>query len=91
MRTTAFAVLFVTLLVAINANLSLAAPANSWISTRPASVSRHFFDEEGRVRIFHGSNRVWKGVPWYFQDQADSDDEFELMQDMGFNMMREST
>ena len=63
-------------------------PADSWISTREASVSRHFFDEEGRVRIFHGSNRVWKAEPWYFVSQAESDDEFDLMKDMGFNVMR---
>ena len=25
----------------------------------------NFYDEYGRVRIFHGGNRVMKGFPWY--------------------------
>mmetsp|Transcript_43362 Transcript_43362/g.68652 ORF Transcript_43362/g.68652 Transcript_43362/m.68652 type:complete len:503 (-) Transcript_43362:210-1718(-) len=58
------------------------------IHTAPASVSPHFFDEYGRVRIFHGSNRVWKAKPWYFEDMLQSDKEFDLMKQMGFNVMR---
>ena len=82
------ACLALLIVVAGCTQLASATPADSWISTRPASVSRHFFDESGRVRIFHGSNRVWKASPWYFVEQTEGDDEFELMQGMGFNMMR---
>ena len=56
---------------------------------RSAGVgNRHFYDELGRVRIFHGSNRVEKAFPWYFEDMVRSDDEFQLMKNMGFNVMR---
>ena len=48
----------------------------------------NFVDEHGRVRIFHGSNRVQKASPWYFQDMLDSDSEFALMEKLGFNVMR---
>jgi len=47
----------------------------------------HFYDEFGRVRIFHGCNRVKKGFPWYFTDMLDSG-EMQLMQDIGFNVIR---
>lgn len=32
-----------------------------------SATSRHFYDEYGRVRIFHGCNGVHKGAPWYPQ------------------------
>lgn len=48
-----------------------------------------FFDEYGRHRIFHGSNRVWKSAPWFFSDMLNPDQrEFKLMKKMGFNVMR---
>ena len=48
----------------------------------------NFVDSFGRVRIMHGSNRVMKALPWYFQDMASSDREFELMQRLGFSVLR---
>ena len=35
-----------------------------------------------------GSNRVKKSFPWYFEDMLNSDDEFALMAEMGFNVVR---
>ena len=48
----------------------------------------HFYDAEGRVRIFHGANRVQKGFPWYFEDMLANDGEAELMEELGFNVLR---
>mmetsp|Transcript_21345 Transcript_21345/g.51747 ORF Transcript_21345/g.51747 Transcript_21345/m.51747 type:complete len:483 (-) Transcript_21345:156-1604(-) len=48
----------------------------------------HFYDEHGRVRIFHGCNRVQKSFPWYFPHQVGSDNEPALMKKMGFNVLR---
>ena len=48
----------------------------------------NFVDEHGRVRIFHGSNRVQKASPWYFSDMLDSESEFELMEKLGFSTVR---
>ena len=48
----------------------------------------NFYDSHGRVRIFHGGNRVMKGFPWYFTDMLSSDDEFELLEKMGVNVVR---
>ena len=45
-------------------------------------------DERGRVRIFHGSNRVMKAPPWYFADQLHDDREFALMARLGFTVLR---
>jgi endoglycosylceramidase len=47
-----------------------------------------FYDEVGRVRIFHGGNRVEKRAPWYFDDMLSSDAEFALMKKMGVNVIR---
>ena len=65
---------------------------------------QHFYDELGRVRIFHGGNRVKKvcciivitvpqsgfsqAFPWYFSNMVDSRSEMQLMQAMGFNAIR---
>ena len=73
-----------------------------WI--RASNSDAYFYDEHGRVRIFHGGNRVQKAWPWYFVDQTnnnqtssltsptgvttDADTEFALMQKLGFNVMR---
>jgi endoglycosylceramidase len=46
-----------------------------------------FVDSLGRVRIFHGSNRVKKSAPWYFVDQL-TEVEFKLMEQLGFTVMR---
>ena len=48
----------------------------------------HFYDESGRVRIFHGVNRVQKAFPWYFQNQIANADEMQLMQKLGLNVVR---
>merc|ERR1712205_29832 len=47
-----------------------------FIQARPAG-DPHFYDTYGRVRIFHGSNRVKKASPWYFADMLEKDTEFE--------------
>ena len=47
-----------------------------------------FYDEVGRVRIFHGGNRVEKRAPWYFDGMLSSDAEFALMKKMGVNVIR---
>mmetsp|Transcript_105427 Transcript_105427/g.304340 ORF Transcript_105427/g.304340 Transcript_105427/m.304340 type:complete len:323 (-) Transcript_105427:1277-2245(-) len=60
--------------------------ALSWIRT--SEENSHFYDEHGRVRIFHGSNRVMKAEPWYFDDMLENDDEFDAMAQIGFNVMR---
>ena len=39
------------------------------------------------MRIFHGTNAVNKGFPWYFDYLLD-DDRLDDMQDWGFNIMR---
>ena len=57
-----------------------------WIRTAPAGDA-HFYDEFNRVRIFHGSNRVMKKEPWYFEDML-NDAEIDLMASMGFTAMR---
>lgn len=61
--------------------------SSSWIHTGTRG-DPHFYDEHGRVRIFHGSNRVKKSFPWYFHEMLDADEEFALMKKMGFNVMR---
>ena len=38
--------------------------------------------------IFHGANRVWKGEPWYFQNQVDNTLEYEMFKKLGFNVVR---
>ena len=65
---------------------SAAAVPLDWIRT--SATDNHFHDAHGRVRIFHGSNRVWKAEPWYFEDMLESDAEFDLMKKLGFNVMR---
>lgn len=35
-----------------------------------------------------GHCRVMKGTPWYFADMLDNEGEFELMEALGFNVMR---
>jgi endoglycosylceramidase len=52
-----------------------------------AGAGGHFYDDQGRVRIFHGANRVQKAAPWYFEDMLGST-EFELMQKVGFTALR---
>lgn len=53
-----------------------------------AGVNGQWIDELGRVRILHGSNRVEKRPPWYFAEMAGGDEEFRLMQKMGFTVIR---
>lgn len=44
-------------------------------------------DEYGRVRIFHGLNRVQKGYPWYYP-QLLNEDHLDNLQRWGFNVVR---
>ena len=55
---------------------------------RSSATSRHFFDEHGRVRIFHGAARVEKNPPWYFKDLVADSSEAEAMGALGFNVLR---
>ena len=77
------------LLAMAAAGLAAAAPgARAALPFIRAGPTNHFVDEAGRVRIFHGSNRVMKAPPWYFSGMANSTREFELMEALGFNAMR---
>ena len=50
-----------------------ASPSSSPLEfIRTSAADRHFRDANGRVRIFHGVNRVEKGFPWYFDTMADN-------------------
>ena len=54
-----------------------------------ATASPHFVEAQGRVRIFHGANRVMKRPPWYFPQQLDDEDsEIERMASLGFSVLR---
>ena len=55
---------------------------------RSSATSRHFFDDHGRVRIFHGAARVEKNPPWYFKDLVADSSEAEAMAALGFNVLR---
>ncbi len=56
---------------------------------RTSETDAHFYDEFGRVRIFHGSNRVQKGTPWLFPKLLDPlSDEVERFASVGFNAVR---
>lgn len=47
-----------------------------------------FYDEFNRVRIFHGANRVIKAFPWYTPDMIDSEAEYDMMEGLGFTVIR---
>ena len=48
-----------------------------------------FYDDQNRVRIFHGFNRVRKSFPWRFDSHLDENsDEFSLARRMGLNVVR---
>jgi hypothetical protein len=55
---------------------------------------RPFVDTLGRERYFHGVNAVVKGYPWHPSiegfdvDTSLSDDDFKIMQGMGFTVIR---
>ena len=66
----------------------LAASVPSFIRASNSPGDTNFYDEFGRVRIFHGSNRVQKGGSWYFPEMLTSDSEFKLMKKLGFNVIR---
>ena len=48
----------------------------------------HFYDEYGRVRIFHGNARVDKAFPWVFPHLVDTDEELDRFEELGFNVVR---
>ena len=58
------------------------------------SGERVFVDEYGRERIFHGTNVITKGRPWYpTRDKYDAftslvKEDFELMKSVGINSIR---
>lgn len=70
--------------------LLISRPVNALDRIRASGTvgDKHFYDESGRVRIFHGANRVCKGTPWFFADQTTSDDEMKRMSALGLNAVR---
>ena len=49
----------------------------------------HFYEASGRVRIFHGINRVKKGFPWYFENfEAASNETYDFIQSLGVTTLR---
>ena len=50
-----------------------------------------FYDDLGRVRILHGTNRVAKGAPWLFVEMLDKDTlnaELDRLEAMGMSIVR---
>jgi endoglycosylceramidase len=67
------------LLAGTLAAILLRATLSPWVATatspplafiRTSAADRHFRDAGGRVRIFHGVNRVKKAFPWYFESES---------------------
>ncbi|CAH1791555.1 unnamed protein product [Owenia fusiformis] len=50
----------------------------------------HFVDPQGRVRMFHGFNKVEKGFPWYPASLL-NETRLKLYEDWGFNAVRLGT
>ncbi|GMH59992.1 hypothetical protein TL16_g02943 [Triparma laevis f. inornata] len=67
---------------------ALGATSADLSKVKTSATSKHFYDEHGRALIFHGANRVWKGEPWYFQNQVDNTLEYEMFKKLGFNVVR---
>ncbi|CAJ1339558.1 unnamed protein product, partial [Effrenium voratum] len=71
--------------------VALAAAELSPISIDPTG---HFVDGDGRVRIFHGVNAVYKESPWLPRGDAFSAEDsldaetMDLLQEWGFNVVR---
>ena len=63
-------------------------PPSSVPFIRTSFDDNHFYDDFGRVRIFHGGNRVEKHFPWLFESMVASDDELDGFASVGFNVMR---
>eukprot|EP00947_MAST-08B_sp_MAST-8B-sp1_P003756 g3756.t1 len=59
-----------------------------WIRASNVPGDVNFYDEFGRVRLFHGSNRVQKSQPWYVPEMADDDAVAAHMQLLGFTVVR---
>jgi len=69
--------------------LILTSPVN--ISTlsfiRSDSNLSYFFDDVGRVRMFHGTNRIQKKYNYFFPDML-KDNEAKYLNQLGFNIVR---
>ena len=49
--------------------VAASAPASASLpAIRTSATDSHFYDDFGRVRLFHGGNRVKKGFPWLFDE-----------------------
>ena len=59
-----------------------------WIRASSTVGDLNFYDEHGRRRIFHGSNRVNKSPPWYIPEMATDDAIASQMQSYGFTVVR---
>ena len=82
-------VLFLLVSACLSQTAAAAAPSPRLSPIRTSSAtSRNFFDEHGRVRIFHGAARVEKNPPWYFKDLVADSSEAEAMAALGFNVLR---
>jgi endoglycosylceramidase len=60
----------------------------SWIRSSATPGDFHFYDEHGRRRIFHGSNRVRKSPPWYIPEMATDDATASHMRSLGLSVVR---
>ena len=83
------------LLVALAPGIVAVAGSVSGVKLRlQPTGERVFVDEHGRERIFHGTNVITKGRPWYpTRDGYDAftslvREDFELMQSVGINSIR---
>ena len=81
-------VLFLLVSASCLSQTAAAAPSPRLSPIRSSATSRNFFDEHGRVRIFHGAARVEKNPPWYFKDLVADSSEAEAMAALGFNVLR---
>lgn len=67
---------------------TLSTEALGWIRASDKPGDFHFYDEHGRVRIFHGSNRVQKSPPWYIEEMYASDAVASHTEQLGFTVVR---
>ena len=70
--------LFIVLLAVLRTSLG---------SFRSSATTPFIYDEYGRIRIFHGTNLVQKGFPWYPETLLDYDNILKLKK-WGFNTIR---
>ena len=78
----------------MSSSLSIYTPSFYAAMNRITLSSQNFIDTLGRTRVFHGTNAIVKGPPWYPDYKSFSNDismakeDFEIMQKMGNNVLR---